>query len=79
MSVREPYRLYRPEPQVAGKPLAPREREIAELAARGLRDKEIAAQLGLTANSVKSRFQIIYKKLGVDNRVKMANLVRGGL
>ncbi len=46
------------------------ERECAVLVevARGKRSKEIAAQLGITENTVKGHLASIYGKLGVDSR-----------
>lgn len=64
-----------PEP-VELKPLTPRERSIAKLTAKGYRNKEVAAELGLTEGTVKVWLHRIYEKLGVSNRTELANLVR---
>jgi DNA-binding NarL/FixJ family response regulator len=40
--------------------------------ARGLSDKEIAAQLFLTESAVKTRLRHIYRKLGLKNRAQAA-------
>lgn len=47
--------------------LTRREREIARLIASGLRNEDIAAQLVLELNTVKSHRASIYKKLNVHN------------
>jgi two-component system, NarL family, response regulator YdfI len=58
------------------------ERECAVLAevARGKRSKEIAAQLGITENTVKGHLASIYGKLGVDSRASaVATALERGL
>ena len=62
--------------QVAGV-LTPREVELVELVGRGLRNKEIAARLGIGEGTVKVHLHRIYDKLGVTSRVGLANHVRG--
>jgi DNA-binding NarL/FixJ family response regulator len=57
-------------------PLTPRERELVGLVGRGLRNKEIAARLGLAEATVKMHLVRVYGKLGVTNRVELANRVR---
>jgi NarL family two-component system response regulator YdfI len=53
----------------AGSPsLTSRERAILERVARGERNKEIAAALGITERTVKAHLASIYNKLGVDSR-----------
>jgi predicted ATPase/DNA-binding CsgD family transcriptional regulator len=49
-------------------PLTPRELEILALLAKHLTNKEIAASLSLSVNSVKWYARQIYGKLGVENR-----------
>ena len=39
---------------------------------RGATNKEIAARLGLTEQTVKNRLSRIYRKVGVRNRVELA-------
>jgi DNA-binding NarL/FixJ family response regulator len=46
--------------------------EVLSLVARGLSDKEIAAQLFLTEAAVKTRLRHIYRKLGLNNRAQAA-------
>lgn len=54
------------EASVAG--LTPREREILDLLAQGLIYKEIAASLGISAETVRTHLHRIYEKLHVRNR-----------
>jgi two-component system nitrate/nitrite response regulator NarL len=56
--------------------LAPRERLITQLVSRGLRNKEIAHELGMTEGTVKIYLHRIYEKLGIENRVELAMLSR---
>lgn len=58
--------------------LTSRERRIAGLVAQGLRNKEIAAELGITEGTVKVYLHGIYGKLGVENRTELAVLVADG-
>jgi DNA-binding NarL/FixJ family response regulator len=44
--------------------------EVLSRVARGLSDKEIAAQLFLSESAVKSRLRYIYQKLGLKNRAQ---------
>jgi two-component system nitrate/nitrite response regulator NarL len=54
--------------------LTPRERTIVALAMRGTRNREIAAELGITEGTVKVYLHALYQKLGVDNRTELAVL-----
>ncbi|MEZ0053787.1 putative ATPase/DNA-binding CsgD family transcriptional regulator/Tfp pilus assembly protein PilF [Mycobacterium sp. MAA66] len=68
----------RPEfPLVAGKLqlLTPREREIAELVARGMRNRDIAAQLVIARRTVDSHVEHILAKLEFSSRTQIAALV----
>jgi DNA-binding NarL/FixJ family response regulator len=56
--------------------LTPREVELVCLANDGLRNKEIAARLGLTEGTVKVHLHRIYEKLGVASRVELLNCAR---
>jgi two-component system nitrate/nitrite response regulator NarP len=57
--------------------LAPRERQIAELVAEGLRNREIAERLAMSEGTVKVYLHGIYQKVGVENRTGLALLARG--
>lgn len=57
--------------------LAPRERQIVEAVAKGLRNREIGALLGMTEGSIKVYLHRIFDKLGVENRTGLALLVHG--
>ncbi|MPZ25468.1 MAG: AAA family ATPase [Micromonosporaceae bacterium] len=56
-----------------GTALSPREREVAELAATGRTNKEIAAELFLSAETVKKHLQAGMRKLGVQSRAALAH------
>jgi DNA-binding CsgD family transcriptional regulator len=49
--------------------LSEREREVAELAACGLHDKEIARRLGISLATVRTHIDHAFRKLGITNRV----------
>ncbi len=57
--------------------LSNREGEIAELLFQGKNNKEIAAQLYLSPNTIKVHASNLYKKLGVSNRVQAVQVIRG--
>lgn len=52
--------------------LSPRERQIAEAVALGMRNREIGETLGMTEGSVKVYLNRIFDKLGLDNRTELA-------
>jgi DNA-binding NarL/FixJ family response regulator len=56
--------------------LTSREIEIVRLVSRGLRNKEIAGQIGTTEGTVKAHLHRIYEKLGTGSRVELANYAR---
>ncbi|MCT2558911.1 response regulator transcription factor [Tsuneonella sp. YG55] len=55
--------------------LTPRERELAGLVAKGLRNREIAERMAVTEGTVKVYLNTIYTKLGIGNRTALALLV----
>jgi DNA-binding CsgD family transcriptional regulator len=52
--------------------LTPAERRIAELLARGLTNREVAAELILAVHTVEATLTRIYGKLGVRSRSELA-------
>jgi len=65
----------------AGAPsLSPREREVLEALARGLGNKQIAAQLGVSERTVKFHVSSLFEKLGAGNRTEAVTIAaRAGL
>jgi two-component system nitrate/nitrite response regulator NarL len=60
--------------------LTTREREVLQLLARGYRGKDIAAELGISVNTVRTHVQSILTKLQVHSRLEAAAFaVRHGL
>jgi two-component system nitrate/nitrite response regulator NarP len=51
--------------------LSGRERAVASLAQRGLRNKEIADELGLTEGTVKVHLHKVFEKLGLRGRTEL--------
>lgn len=63
-----------------GAPLSNREREILALLADGLINKQIAARLGISTNTVKTHLELLFDKLGVATRAEaVATGVKRGL
>lgn len=60
--------------------MSPREREVLELLTRGVVNKEIAATLRISENTVKNHLKSIMEKLHAENRVQVvAYALRTGL
>jgi FixJ family two-component response regulator len=55
--------------------LTPRERQVCELVAKGLRSKEIAEALGAAVKTVNIHRSRILSKLGADTAVELSRLV----
>jgi DNA-binding NarL/FixJ family response regulator len=51
-------------------PLTPREREVLQLAAEGLANKQIALSLGISEHTVKFHLSSLYTKLGATSRTE---------
>ena len=52
--------------------LAPRERQLIGFVRTGLRNREIAEQLGVTEGTVKAYLHAVFEKLGVSSRTELA-------
>ncbi len=66
--------------EVIGTTLSNREREILALLADGLVNKQIAARLGISTNTVKTHLELLFDKLGVATRAEaVATGVKRGL
>jgi DNA-binding CsgD family transcriptional regulator len=57
----------------SGDELTPTEERVAELAAAGLRNVEIAARLHVTPKTVEATLSRVYRKLGVRSRTELAH------
>lgn len=57
--------------------LTSREQEVAERAARGESNQEIADALGITERTVRAHVSSVFEKLGVNDRLKLALKVHG--
>ena len=53
-------------------PLAPRERQLIGFVRKGLRNREIAEQLGVTEGTIKVYLHAVFEKLGVSSRTELA-------
>ena len=53
-------------------PLTRRERELVELVRQGLRNRDIANELGVTEGTVKVYLHAIFDKFNVENRTELA-------
>ena len=56
----------------SGPVLTPRERQLVELVSRGLRNRDIAAELGVTEGTVKVYLHGIFDRFTVENRTELA-------
>ena len=55
--------------------LSPRELEVAEWAAQGQSNKQIAIRLGLSEHTIKNYLFRVFEKLGVSNRIELLFLL----
>jgi DNA-binding CsgD family transcriptional regulator len=60
-------------PGTASPTLSRREREVAVLAAAGMRDAEIAAELVVSVRTVNAHLRAVYTKLGITSRHEIAD------
>jgi DNA-binding NarL/FixJ family response regulator len=51
---------------------SPRQQQVIELVAQGLKNSEVADAIGTTEHVVKNHLRMIYDKLGLWNRVELA-------
>ena len=56
--------------------LSPRERRVLDLLAQGRSNKEIARELGVSANTVKTHLANLYAKLGARRRTEAVAVAR---
>ena len=56
--------------------LTDREREVAELAARGMRNGEIAQALHISENTVKHHLKNAFQKMNIDRRSRLVEMLR---
>jgi len=63
-----------PELRRAGRPLTPRESEVVQHVAEGMRNAEIAELIGIAEKTVKVNLTNIYGKLGIRSRLELAAL-----
>jgi DNA-binding CsgD family transcriptional regulator len=55
--------------------LSPRESEVAKRFGAGQSHKEVARALGISPATVRNHLQVIYDKLGVNDKAALASLV----
>jgi DNA-binding CsgD family transcriptional regulator len=65
-----------PPPDDGANPLSPRERRVLDLLAEGRSNKEIARELGVSANTVKTHLANVYAKLGARRRTEAVAAAR---
>ena len=53
-------------------PLTQRERQMAQAVSRGLRNRQIASEFGISEETVKTHLATIYGKLALPGRVALA-------
>jgi len=54
--------------------LSPRERQVAMLVSRGMKNKDIAGELKISENTVKRHLQSVFSKTGARDRLELAVL-----
>jgi DNA-binding CsgD family transcriptional regulator len=56
--------------------LGPRQRRIAQLAADGMTNAEIAVALAISINTVKTRLKEVFERLAIDSRSQLSSVLR---
>lgn len=51
------------------------QKDIVKLVQQGLTNIEIGVELGYSADSIKKRLSVIYKKFGVRKRIELIDLI----
>jgi DNA-binding CsgD family transcriptional regulator len=69
--------------RIGGRPVRPleltaTERQVAELVAQGLTNREVADEVFLSVKTVEANLRRIYRKLGVRSRTELAHRAGGG-
>ena len=60
--------------------LTRRERQMADAVSRGLRNRQIAVEFGISEETVKKHLATIYGKLAINGRVQLAvHVWKGGV
>ena len=62
--------------QIPGQELTEREMDMAKLAAQGLTNKEIAAELYLSENTIKAGMRTVFSKLGITEETNKRKMLR---
>jgi DNA-binding CsgD family transcriptional regulator len=57
--------------------LTPSERRVAELAASGMTNREVAAALFISPKTVEANLARVYRKLGIKTRAELGRLIDG--
>lgn len=63
-------------PEMSFEPLSPQEQRVLRLVAVGLSNTEIARELVVSTNTIKTQLQSIYRKLNVSNREQAREIAR---
>jgi DNA-binding NarL/FixJ family response regulator len=56
--------------------LTDRQKDLVDLAAQGLSDKEIALRVGISHNTVGNHFSTIYARLGISKRSQLIAILK---
>ncbi len=67
---------YAPAEEAPATPLTPREKEIAELVAEGLTNRQVSETLVISTRTVETHMENIFKKLSVNSRTEVAERLK---